>query len=315
MVASRKKICLLIASALPGWRSHRPEDWLKSMPEIRMIADLEPVFVFNENSANLAPKIWLKLAQEIDRRFGQYHGFVVIHGVDNLLYTAGALNFLLANLTKPIIFTGSYAAGDLGDFKRLGFKANLINAIQTASFDFSEIGLMFGNRLLRASQATLVGGESLNVFTAPASGVLGRIDFSIRLFERLIRQNQGRTKFFKQLENNLEIIHLTPALDLKNLAKNLTNRQAALVNAANYQSLPDDLMALFERAAKDLPIVVWSRNIKTPVIAPKNILVVNEMTWPTTLTKLMWALTQSRRPARVKNLMLKDLAGEIIYKI
>ena len=86
----------------------KQKDWLKSMPELGIIADVEPVFVFDQNSVDITPAVWIKLAQEIHQRMDQATGFVVLHSVDNLLYTAAALSFMLQNLTKPIIFTGGF---------------------------------------------------------------------------------------------------------------------------------------------------------------------------------------------------------------
>ena len=84
----------------------KQKDWLKSMPELGIIADVEPVFVFDQNSVDITPAVWIKLAQEIHKRMNDATGFVVLHSVDNLLYTAAALSFMLQNLTKPISFTG-----------------------------------------------------------------------------------------------------------------------------------------------------------------------------------------------------------------
>ena len=191
-------------------------------------------------------------------------------------------------------------------------RANLINASQTTHFNFTEVCLMFGNRLLRANQARQSLEKSLNVFTAPLNAVLGRIDFSIRIFDKLALNNKGKTKLFDQLSDQVEIIRITPVLNLKILAKRLVDREGIIVNAKYYQELPRDLMFLFEKITPDLPVVIWTNRIQALPIAPKNIILINNLTWETTVTKFMWAVGQSTNAQKVKELMLKDVAGEII---
>ena len=307
MAQKGQKIYLMVVSESPGMQK---KDWLSQMPELRIIADLEPVFIFDQPSVNITPEVWLKLAREIHQRLDSAGGFVILHGVDNLLFTSSALSFLLQNLTKPIVFTGTQF-GSLQS-RRVEMRANLINASQTTHFNFTEVCLMFGNRLLRANQARQSLEKSLNVFTAPLNAVLGRIDFSIRIFDKLALNNKGKTKLFDQLSDQVEIIRITPVLNLKILAKRLVDREGIIVNAKYYQELPRDLMFLFEKITPDLPVVIWTNRIQALPIAPKNIILINNLTWETTVTKFMWAVGQTTNAQKVKELMLKDVAGEII---
>ncbi len=308
MTANRKKIYLMVSSQLPGLQR---QDFLDQMPELNIIADVEPVFIFNQPAADVTLGVWIKLAKEIHQRLDRADGFIIIHGVDNLLYTSSALSFLLQNLTKPVVFTGGQG---IIDSKKLEIRANLINAVQTTTFNLTEVYLMFGNRLLRANQAQQSLERSLNVFTAPDSGILGRIDFSIRIFDKVVLKNKGKTKFFDQLSDKIEIIKISPTLNLKTLAKRLADREGIIVNAEYYQNLPQDLLFLFEKITPDIPVVIWTNQIGSPIIAPKNILLINNMTWETTVTKFMWALTQGKSLAKIKELMQKGIAGEIIYQ-
>lgn len=305
---------MLICGSIPGLQKDKLNEWLAQMPEVSIIAEIEPVFVFGKSSVNITPEIWIKLAQEIRQRIDKFAGFVVIHGVGNVLFTSTALSFLLQNLTRPVIFTGSqFASVSEQDPRRTGIRANLINAIQVATFDLTEVCLMLGNKLLRANQSEMITEESLNIFSAPANGVLGRIDFSIRIFEKVVRRNKGKIKSFDELSSKVEIVHLEPMLDLKTLAKRVADKEGIIVNSGDYHRLPEDLIFLFEKITRDVPVVIWSKNIKAEIIGPKNILIVNNMTWPATVIKFMWVLTQSKSVKKTKELMAHDVAGEIIY--
>jgi len=286
------------------------KDWLSNMPELGIIANIEPVFIFRKSSSDITPEVWLKLAEEIHQRLDKADGFVVFHGLDNILYTSSALSFLLQDLTKPIVFTGGKFGQQVN--KRLEIRANLINASQGTSFNLTEVGLMFGNRLLRANQAVRAPDESLNIFITPPEGVLGRIDFSIRLFDKLVVKGRGKAKLFDRLSEKVEIINISPLLNLKALAKRLPEKEGIVINADAYQNFPQDLMFLLEKITAGLPVIIWSRRITDPAIVPKNVLLINNLTWETTVTKFMWVLTQSQKIAKVKELMIKDLVGEII---
>lgn len=307
MVIKPKKIYLMVCGqSFEG----KQKDWRKTMPELGIIAQVEPVFVFDQNSVDITPQIWIKLAQAIHQRIDEAAGFVVLHGIDNLLYTSSAISFLLQNLTKPVIFTGGQLK--LVGNKKIDLRANLINAAQAASFDFSEVGLMFGNRLLRANQAARATDESLNLFTTPVEGILGRIDFSIRIFDKSVIKNKGKTKLFENLSNEIEIVKVGPTLNPKELAKRLTDKPGVIVKAGKYQALPHDLMFILEKVTADIPIVVWSKVIASSVIAPKHMMLISNMTWEATLTKFMWAVAQTEGVKKIKQLMVQDIAGEIL---
>lgn len=307
MPTKNKKIFLMVCG-LP--LAGKQKDWLKSMPELDIIADVEPVFVFDQNSVDITPAIWTKLAQEIHKRMNDATGFVVLHSVDNLLYTAAAMSFMLQNLTKPIIFTGGFFNETKN--KKVDIRANLINAAQASGFDFSEVGIMFGNRLLRANNASRATDESLNLFATPNNATLGRIDFSIRIFDKIVAKNKGKTKLYDELENSIEIVKIGPTINLKELSKRLADKKGVIVKAGKYAALPVDLMFILEKVTADVPVIIWSKVLEQTSIAPKNILLVNNMTWESTLLKFMWALTQSNNIKKVKQLMGSDIAGEIL---
>jgi lysophospholipase len=50
---------------------------------------------------------WVKIAQDIKQSYEFFDGFVILHGTDTLSYTASALSFMLENLGKTVIITGS----------------------------------------------------------------------------------------------------------------------------------------------------------------------------------------------------------------
>ena len=119
------------------------------------------------DSSNVSPRNWLDLAAIIRDNYARYDGFVVLHGTDTMSYTASAISFLLENLSKPVVFTGSQIP--IGVLRTDG-RENLITAIEIAGAridgrpEVPEVALYFQNRLFRANRTTKGSAEALNAF-------------------------------------------------------------------------------------------------------------------------------------------------------
>lgn len=119
------------------------------------------------DSSNVSPRNWLDLAAIIRDNYARYDGFVVLHGTDTMSYTASALSFLLENLAKPVVFTGSQIP--IGVLRTDG-RENLMTAIEIASARIDgrpavpEVSLYFQNCLFRANRTTKRSSEDLSAF-------------------------------------------------------------------------------------------------------------------------------------------------------
>ncbi|MEM1258190.1 MAG: asparaginase [Bacteroidota bacterium] len=141
----------------------------KSIPELfQLDCDITTVsFRHPIDSSNMNPKYWEKIASLIGSNYSKFDGFVVLHGSDTMSYTASALSFMLENLAKPIILTGSQLP--IGDL-RTDAKENLITAIQIASLRenerpvIREVGLYFEYKLYRGNRTTKINAEHFQAF-------------------------------------------------------------------------------------------------------------------------------------------------------
>jgi L-asparaginase len=310
MKIGRSKICLLINGSIPNLRAKNLAQWLAQLPELNIIAEVEPILISNKPSTELAPDVWLKLAQEIYRRLKKFDGFVVLHDLDNVLYTGAALSFLIKNLNKPIIITGGPALQNHQN--ELETKANLINAAQVASSAINEVGLIFGNRLLRANQAEQELPLSLNKFSASENGILGRVDFSLRIFEHSAQKSSGRTSLSNKLNPDVVTIAIQPNLNAKTLHQQIGKSAGAVIDASAYEHIPERLQTLLGTIGHQTVVVLWWPGQLQPHLTPKNIIVVTDMTLPTTVVKLMWALGQTDATKKIKQLLQQNIAGELL---
>ena len=302
-IPSRRKIILLVCG---GFDDFSQKNWQRHMPELSIMADVEPVFVSSNPTNSITPSIWEALAQAIYDHYHQADGFVVLHDVDNLLFTSAALSFQLQKLSKPIIFTGALGKQAI---KTSEVRGNIINAIQAVSFGVPEVSIMFGNRLIRASTATRSTTKSLNAFTSPNESVIGKIYFSIRVFTA----SKGSKKIKPlraNLEPNVATLVLNPLFNVTTAKTLYTQAAGVVIDLAGFQQLPEKNLAVIADTTK-AAMVLWAPHL-TDDEAPKKTILVKNMTWHSTVTKLMWALKQTNNQTEITKLMVKDITGELL---
>ena len=143
---------------------------VENVPEFELIQTDVDVYQFTPpiDSSDMTPIMWAKLVNIISERYEQYDGFVILHGTDTMAYTASALSFMLENLTKPVILTGSQLP--IGVLRTDG-KENLISSIELASAHHEdgtaiapEVCIYFNGRLLRGNRSTKQNADGFNAF-------------------------------------------------------------------------------------------------------------------------------------------------------
>ena len=146
------------------------EHLVKNLPEIQYLKTGIDVNQFTApiDSSDVCPRTWAQLVHIIATNYEQYDGFVILHGTDTMAYTASALSFMLENLTKPVILTGSQLP--LGQLRTDG-KENLLTSIELASMRngegkpmVPEVCIYFSGRLLRGNRSTKQNADGFNAF-------------------------------------------------------------------------------------------------------------------------------------------------------
>lgn len=176
------------------------------------------------DSSNVTPALWTELAKTIQSNYSKYDGFVVLHGTDTMSYTASALSFMLDNLAKPVVFTGSQIP--MGIMRTDG-RENLITAIEIASAQRNgypmvpEVCLYFQNRLFRANRTSKLSAEALNAFDSRNYPPLAEVGVNITYNSAYIHYEPGWFEgvFSPQplhvtdgFDNNVVILKLFPGI-------------------------------------------------------------------------------------------------------
>ena len=178
----------------------RPFDFdqiLGEVPELKKFAGTIDSYSFDPliDSSDIDPEMWKKMAVTIRDNYDRYDGFVVLHGTDTMSYSASALSFMLHNLGKPVIFTGSQLPVGA---PRTDGKENLVSAVEIAaaknpdgSARVPEVAIYFGSRLMRGNRTTKVSAESFEAFRSPNLEPLAETGINIRYNDLIIRKWNG----------------------------------------------------------------------------------------------------------------------------
>lgn len=195
---------------------------LSRIPELHLLdCQIETIsFDIPIDSSNMNISNWQKMAKIIEENYSKFDGFVVLHGSDTMSYSASALSFMLEDLAKPVIFTGSQLP--IGDL-RTDAKENLITAIQVASLQenkkpvIQEVCLYFEYKLYRGNRTTKISAEHFNAFTSPnfpelaESGVHLKVNYDVILKQKANKQLKVHTDF----DDNVAILKIFPGINQK----------------------------------------------------------------------------------------------------
>ena len=167
---------------------------LKHVPELKRFNYRISSYQFDPplDSSDMEPAYWAKLVKIINYNYDYFDGFVILHGTDTMAYTASALSFMLENLSKPIILTGSQLP--IGTLRTDG-KENLITAIEIAAAKnpdgtaiVPEVCIFFENHLMRGNRTTKINAENFNAFRSFNYPPLARVGIHIKYEPNLIRK-------------------------------------------------------------------------------------------------------------------------------
>ncbi|MDR0866083.1 MAG: asparaginase [Candidatus Symbiothrix sp.] len=170
------------------------------------------------DSSDMNPEKWKKLVWIIEDNYEKYDGFVILHGTDTMAYSASALSFMLENLNKPVILTGSQLP--IGKIRTDG-KENLITALEIAvdknangKAFVTEVCVFFQNILMRGNRTTKINAANFRAFNSFNFPILAEAGTQIRYQHELMHRplKNSTPKFHNLLDTNVTIIKLFPGI-------------------------------------------------------------------------------------------------------
>jgi len=282
------------------------------------------------DSSNMEPVYWQQLVSIIENQYDHFDGFVVLHGSDTMSYTASAVSFMLENLAKPVIFTGSQLP--IGDL-RTDAKENLITSIQLAALKkdnsavIKEVGLYFEYKLYRANRTTKINAEHFEAFTSLNYPALAQSGVNLSVDYNALLVPTGKPLLVhKALEPKILLLKMFPGitqqmvthlLDVK-MFKGLVIETYGTGNVTTKRWF---IAALKKVVDSGIPVVnvtqcsggsVVMGHYQTSV-ALKNMGIISgkDITTEAALTKLMYLLATDDLPQDFKTLFETPLRGEM----
>lgn len=284
------------------------------------------------DSSDMEPRYWIKIARIIAEHYENYDGFVLLHGTDTMAFTASALSFMLENLTKPVIVTGSQLP--IGQLRTDG-KENLLTSIEIAAARNAEgkpmvpeVCIFFESKLMRGNRTTKINAEGFNAFRSFNFAPLAHAGIHIKYDEHLIHQPEHDKPFKPHflLDNNVLILTLFPGIrkEVIDTCFAVNGLRAVILKtygSGNAPQKPWFLERIRQLIARDVIVVNISQCYKGTVemhryetglqLLQAGVINGYDSTVEAVITKLMFLLGHSQSTKEIIEKMNTSIAGEI----
>eukprot|EP01037_Dinobryon_pediforme_P010605 gene10605-10675_t len=308
------------------------EQIMDNVPELEKLNCKIKVHSFEEiiDSSNMNPAIWSQLAGLVESNYNSVDGFVILHGSDTMAFTASALSFMLENLGKPVIFTGSQLPISA---VRTDAKENLMTAIEIAKAKKNErarvpeVCIYFDYKLFRGNRSFKYNSSKFEAFRSPNYPILAESGVHLRFSVNDIKHpNDGQELIVhKNLVSDVAVLKLYPGISPKVVETILSADVRGIVMetfGAGNTTTEQWFIDLLENAINSGKVILDISQCKVGTVELgryetsrqlKDIGVANgyDMTFESAVTKMMYLLGHFEDSKEVKHWLETDIRGEI----
>lgn len=321
----------------PKTKTLRPFNFdhlIENVPKIKMLDyDIDNIqFKDPIDSSDMNIAHWQDIARSIAENYDNYDGFVVLHGTDTMAYTASALSFMLENLDKPVIITGSQLP--IGEVRTDG-EENLITALQIAADRSApgcptvrEVAILFENYLWRGNRSTKQSADNFNAFKSNNYPALAHIGLGIHFDHDALRKTSptGPLQPYYSLDSNVMSIELFPGMNPDLLVhlletpniKGIVLRTFGAGNAPTHKWFVDAIRKAISRGVVILNVtqcvnggVHANRYAGGDTLCSLGVVSGNDITFEAAITKMMFLFGSGHTREEVIRLLSTPIAGEM----
>lgn len=313
--------------------NYKLEEMLKDVSDIFKIANIRAIQLMNKDSTNIYPSDWVKIATSIYNELKFSDGVVVTHGTDTMAYTASMTSFMIQNLNKPVIFTGSQRSWDE---KGTDARTNLMDAVRVAIGDndinIKGVHIVFNTKIIkgcRARKSKHLEKTDLDAFETVNYPLVGLIKDGHIMVNPLIQlENEKEEKKMRldtKISEGVIMVMLTPGFDPNILEAIKDMCKGIIIQAYGLGDMP------IKGRGRLIPIIKdYIENGKVVCVTSQacyqtdlsryevgkeflklGVIPTLDMTQESAYAKLMWILGHTNNIAKIKELMWKNFSGEI----
>ena len=275
------------------------------------------------DSSNMTIDNWIEIANCIKENYIKYNGFVILHGSDTMAYTSSALSFMLENINKAVILTGSQLPIGI---KRTDAKENLITAIEIAgSGIINEVCVYFEYQLYRGSRVTKINADNFDAFQSPNYPILAKAGINIKYKKQYLKSNsKDHVKFHLNLSNNVSILKMFPSIRKKVVTSILNSSKGIILetygsgNATTENWFIRELEIAINNGKTIINVsqclsgsVTQGHYQTSKELERVGVISAKDMTTEAAVTKLMLVLAKSFDKNEIKKKILENFSGEL----
>jgi L-asparaginase len=278
------------------------------------------------DSSDVQPGIWVDISKLIEKNYEKYYGFIILHGTDTMAYTASALSYMLENLSKPVILTGSQLP--IGAI-RTDAKRNLITAIEIASSNIvvPEVCIYFNSQLFRGNRAEKFSSAKFDAFQSINYPMLAEAGVNLVFNESdFLKRSMEDLKVHTQLDHHIGLLKIFPGITPEFVKTCLHAKKIRAVVLETYGSgnAPTAkwfLKEIKEAVKKGLIVLNVSQcsggavnqgKYATSIELMKmGVLSGKDMTTEAAITKLMFVLGKNLSKKETETMLQFSLSGEL----
>ena len=299
------------------------ENVLEAIPELKTeqlninnISTKNPI-----DSSDINQKNWTEITHIINDHYASYDSFVVLHGTDTMAYTASALSYMLENLNKAVILTGSQIP--IGE-RRTDAKENLITAVEIASSGkVNEVCIYFEDQLYRGNRTVKINTDHFEAFCSPNFPVIAEAGVKIK-YNYSFNTKKERFKAHYETSNDVAILKLFPGIKNKTIEAIIDSAKGIVIESFGSGNAPNsyELSNILVKANKNGKILLnttqcvygsaTSGNYQTSLsLKEAGVICGKDMTTEAAITKLMFLLKTGLNDSQIKTKLQENLRGEI----